>query len=73
MMGGGGGGSDGTLILRPQKYISLKFYTQKNLASKFSAQTILRLHTSILIYSIKQTVKPKKYVTDLLTQKIPKV
>ena len=50
--------------------MSLKFYTQKKyLASKFSTQKNTRLSTLILIYSIKQTLRPKKYMTDLLTQK----
>ena len=37
-----------------------KFTSKKYLASKFSTQTSTRLSTSILIYSIKQTLRPKK-------------
>ena len=41
--------------------MTLKLYTQKNnLESKFSTKQNARLSTSILIYSIKQTLGPKQ-------------
>ena len=53
--------------------MSLKFFAQKVLGIKIFNPKIQDLNTSILIYSIKQTLRPKKYSTDLLTQKIPRV
>ena len=52
-MTGGGGGSDRTElhIANPKKYLASKFSTKKNMRD---------LITSILIYSIKQTLSPKK-------------
>ena len=48
-------------IANPKKYISLKFYTQKNTwHQNFQPNEIQDLNTSILIYSIKQTLRPKK-------------
>ena len=54
-------------IANPKKYMSLKFYTQKKyLESKFSTPKNTRPNISILIYSIRQTLRPKKkYVTSL--------
>ena len=49
--------------------MSLKFYAQKVLGIKMFNPKIQDLNTSILISSIKQTLRPKKYLTDLLTQK----
>ena len=48
--------------------MGLKFYTQKNAwRQSFLPEKILG--TSILIYSITQTLKPKKKIRELLTQK----
>ena len=52
-----------------QKHANKKQKKKKHLASKFSTQKNTGPSTSILIYSIKQTLRPKKYVTDLITQK----
>ena len=48
-------------IANPKKYISLKFHTQKNTwHQNFLSQKNTILSTLILIYSIKQTLRPKQ-------------
>ena len=54
----GGGGSDGATDCEPKKNASLKVYTQNIPGIKFSAKNIQDLNISILIYSIKQTLRP---------------
>ena len=58
-------------IVNPKKkYLSLKFNVQKNTwHQNFLPKKLQDLNTSILIYATKQNLRPKKYVTDLLTQK----
>ena len=65
------GGSDRASYREPQKiYFPEIFSSKKYLASKFSTQKKIQdVNTSILINSIKQTLRPKKYMTDLLTPK----
>ena len=58
--GGGRGGPTELHIANPKKYISLKFYTQKNTwHQNFQPKKLQDLKTSVLIYSIKQTLRPK--------------
>ena len=65
------GGPTELHIANPKKYMSLKFYTpQKYLASKFSTPKNTRLSSSILIYSIKQTLRGKKIRGSTLDPKI---
>ena len=55
------GGSDGASFCEPKKIHEPEIlHPKKYLASKFSTQKNTRLSTSILIYSIKQTLRPKK-------------
>ena len=61
-----GGGVRRSFILQTQKNTWAWNFTHKKVPS---TQKNTRLSTSTLIYSIKQTLRPKKYVTDLLTQK----
>ena len=66
-----GGGSDGASYCLPKKIHEPEIlHPKKYLASTFPTQKNTRLSTSILIYSITQTLRPKKkHGTDLLTQK----
>ena len=59
--GRGGGGPTELHIVNPKNYKSLKLYTQKNTwHQNILPKRNTRLSTSILIYSIKQTLRPKK-------------
>ena len=61
MGGGGGGGSDGTSYCEPKKIHEPEIlHPKKNLASKFSIQKNTRSSTSILLYPIRQILRPKK-------------
>ena len=53
-------GSDRASYCEPKKYMSLKFYTQKNTSHQnFLSKKIQDLNTSKLINSTKQTLRPK--------------
>ena len=63
-------GSNGALYCEPPKIHEPEILHQKNTwYQNFLPKKMQELNTSILIYSTKQTLRPKKYVTDLLTKK----
>ena len=69
MMGGGGLGSDRSSYWKPKKIRECETLHPKIPGIKIFYQKNTRFSTSILIFSIKETLRLKKYLTELLTQK----
>ena len=65
----GGGGETELCIANPQEYMGLKYYTHKIPGIKIFYPQKYNLNTSILIYSIKQALRPKKILDRSLDPK----